>query len=360
MQKKFPKYSLWEEGKASPTLRQLEDVAKTTHAPLGYFFLPEPPRETLPIPDYRTLDGGAPRRLSPELIDTLHLMRQRQDWLREELVNTGESPLAFVGSLDAQADIHTATAQIRKTLKLEEKWARKERTWTDALRFLRQRIEAIGILVSINGIVRDDTRRKLSVEEFRGFVLPDAYAPLIFVNGADAKAAQIFTLAHELAHVWLGEGGILDLPRLMAGNHRIEVFCNAVASELLVPEKEFVAAWSDLAGEEFREITDIMVRRFKVSSLVIARRALDLGYCSREEYNQFFDDSIEKERRRRRPEKGGGDYYRNQEMRIGRRFGLFVVRAAREGRLLYRDAYHLTGLHGRTFARFAKRLEAGE
>jgi hypothetical protein len=84
---------------------------------------------------------------------------------------------------------------------------------TQASQFLRafvRQVEAIGILVMRNGIVRQATNRSLDVEEFRGFSIADPMAPVVFVNNADSNAAQAFTLAHELAHIWIGRGGISD------------------------------------------------------------------------------------------------------------------------------------------------------
>jgi Zn-dependent peptidase ImmA (M78 family) len=188
-------------------------------------------------------------------------------------------------------------------------------------------------------------------------VLTDKHAPLIFVNGADAKAAQMFTLAHELAHVWLGVGGVFDLPRMMAGKGETEQFCNAVAAEFLVPEVEFRAVWEaeGATGKSF----EAFARRFKVSQLVVARRALDLGFIDRAAFFAFYREYMAQERTKKDAATGGGNFFLTQEARIGRRFGTYVVRAAREGRLLYRDAYHLTGLHGKTFDQYADGLGFG-
>jgi Zn-dependent peptidase ImmA (M78 family) len=212
-------------------------------------------------------------------------------------------------------------------------------------------------MVVVNGIVENNTRRKLDVAEFRGFVLVDDYAPLVFVNGADGKAAQMFTLAHELAHVWLGSSAAFDLRELQPANDRTELACNRVAAEFLVPEAQLRASWPALRrdAEPFQAIA----RQFKVSSLVGARRALDLQLISKREFLDFYGEYQEDERRAAAKKPEGGDFYATQNLRIGRRFAQAVVQAASEGRLLYRDAYQLTGLYGKTFASYAESLGTG-
>ncbi|HSF29461.1 MAG TPA: ImmA/IrrE family metallo-endopeptidase, partial [Candidatus Tectomicrobia bacterium] len=214
-----------------------------------------------------------------------------------------------------------------------------------------------GTLVVINGIVGNNTRRKLDPAEFRGFVLVDEYAPLVFVNGADGKAAQMFTLAHELAHVWFGRSAAFDLQELQPADDAIERVCNWVAAEFLVPEGELRPIWSSDLPQS--EPLQAIARRFKVSELVAARRALDLRLIAKDEFLRFYDDYRERERAAAAKGQGGGDFYASQNLRIGRRYGKAVVSAAREGGLLYREAYQLTGLHGRAFERYAASLGFG-
>lgn len=354
---KFPNLPLWEKGETLPTMRQLETFARATHAPLGYFFLPSPPRETLPVPDYRTMNDRAVRRPSPDLIDTIRSMQARQEWMREALIEEGEPPVPFVGSLSIHDPIDAAVASLRQSLGLDSEWAIRERTRDDAFRTFRRRIEATGILVVANGIVGNDTHRKLDPKEFRGFVLPDRYAPLVFVNGADAMSARIFTLAHELVHVGIGEGGVFDLPEIDETENATERFCNGVAAEFLAPEADFRTGWSERANAtDPAGALDALALRFKVSPLVAARRALDLGLIDRTEFLEIHERYRNMHFASRAT--GGGDFYRVQESRIGRRFGEYVVRHAREGRLSYRDAYRLTGLYGKTFDTFAERSQA--
>ena len=353
LRKRFPKFQEWERGEAQPTLRQLEAFAKTTSTPLGYFFLSNPPEERLPIPDFRTVPGTPARRPSPNLLETIQAMELRQGWMRDFLIEEGEEPLAFVGSVRLQDDSDSVAIRIRETLSLAESWARVQPTWTDALKTLRETIETIGVLVTVNGIVGNNTRRKLDVSEFRGFILVDEYAPLLFVNGADAKAAQMFTLVHELAHLWLGRGGVINFEDLQPANHEVELFCNHVAAEFLVPAESIRRVWSE--AQEANEPFQFLAKHFKVSPLVAARRALDLGLIPRQEFFDFYQEYQEDERRQKR-KSSGGDFYATQGMRIGERFASAVIRAVKEGRLLYRDAYTLTGLHGKTFDRYAESL----
>ncbi len=354
--RQFPKLGKWESGEAQPTLKQLEALAKKTWTPLGYFFLPEPPQEKLPIPDFRTVSDKPFGSASPSLIDTLHTMQRRQTWMCDYLVDCGHDPLPFIASATLRESPAAVAQQIRQVIGTGDGWASNHGTWSDALRHLREAIEAAGIMVAINGVVGNDTHRKLDTEEFRGFVLMDSYAPLIFVNGSDAKSAQMFTLAHELAHLWVGESALFNLPNMEPSEFAVEQFCNKVAAEFLVPAREFKTYWPHAMQDV--EPFQTIARHFKVSPIVAARRAQDLGLIQRAEFLTFFRAYQDDERRKAARVTGGGDFYQNQNVRLGKRFARAVALAAKEGRLLYRDAYRLTDLHGATFDKYAKALGA--
>ena len=350
---KFPRLREWESGDREPTLRQLEDFARTTMTPFGHLLLSEPPDEELPIPDFRTKGDTPIDRPSPNLIDTIQLMQQRQAWMRDYLSDLGQDRLPFVGFAAGRRDVAGVAANIRETLRLSESWAADHRTWEDALMHLRNEIDTCGILVAMNGVVGNNTHRALDPEEFRGFVLIDEHAPLVFVNNADFKAAQMFTLAHELAHVWLGKSALFNLIRMLPdGKDADEKFCNQVAAELLVPRSLMLRLWQNLQGQE--KPFQAIARTCKVSALVVARRALDLRLIDQPRFFAFYESEARQlaAREKAQRERGGGNFYRNATVRIGRRFGEAVVRAVAEGKLLYRDAYRLTGLKGATFDRF--------
>jgi Zn-dependent peptidase ImmA (M78 family) len=358
LERTFPKLPEWLSGEIQPTLRQLEQFAKATSTPLGYFFLPEPPEERLLIPHFRTLGNGRLHRPSPDLLETVQMMERRQAWMREYMIEEGVGPLSFVRSAESTIGPEQLAVEMQKTLGLSDGWAADNRTWTDALRQLRNRMEEAGILVVVNGVVGNNTHRKLDPAEFRGFVLVDEYAPLVFVNGADGKAAQMFTLAHELAHVWFGSSAAFDLKELQPADDKMEFACNRVAAEFLVPKSRLLDFWPYAKQEQ--KPYQAVARHFKVSELVVVRRALDLGLITKNEYLDFYQAYLRKERVDAASQgEGGGNFYSNQNLRIGRRFARVVVGAAREGRLLYRDAYKLTGLYGNTFEKYAQSVAAG-
>ena len=352
--KRFPRLAQWERGDAKPTFKQLESFAKATHTPFGFLFLAEPPEERLPIPDLRTL-AHRPARPSPDLLDTIYAMQRRQDWLREERLEGEAGPLEFVGNARLNDEPMAVGQEMRRTVGLGDGWSSEVPSWEEAVSDLRRRIEGLGVMAVVNGVVGNNTHRKLEVEEFRGFALTDRYAPLIFVNGADAKSAQMFTLAHELAHIWLGsEGeGISGFEGIFPGSDRIEKFCDQTAAEFLVPARELKERWREVKGtpDPFERVA----RYFKVSPIVAGRRAMDLRLVNRETFFDFYDAYTKRERQRAKAT-GGGDFYNNQNTRVGATFATSVIRAAMGGRLSFREAYNLTGLRGGAFQEYAKRL----
>lgn len=357
VRQKFPKLRQWEQGESRPTLRQLEKLAKETATPFGYLFLPEPPEERLPIPHFRTLEDQPTNHPSPDLLETVHTMERRQAWMREYLADEGEESLPFVRSARLGEEPQQVARKMREAVGLAQAWAADQPTWTEALAELRHRMEDVGIIVVVSGIVGNNTHRKLDPTEFRGFVLVDEYAPLVFVNGTDGRAAQMFTLAHEMAHVWLGSSAAFDLRDLQPAADETEQACNRVAAEFLIPGGELRHLWPRVRrdAEPFQSVA----RHFKVSVLVAARRALDLTLITRAKFLDFYRAYQEDERRRAGTRPEGGNFYATQNLRLGRRFAEAVMRATKEGKLSYREAYQLTGLYGNAFERYAEGLGLG-
>ena len=350
---RIPQFPAWIRRERHPTLKQLEKLAKLTHTPLGYLFLSEPPNERLPVPDHRTVAGTARYRPSPDLLDTLYTMQRRQAWLQESLVENDAEPLAFVASASLADDPDAVGREMRRVLGLDDGWAAGVHTWQDAVSELRLLIEQLGVMAVINGVVGNNPHRRLSVDEFRGFALTDPYAPLIFVNGADAKAAQMFTLAHELAHIWLGTEGLSGFKTLFPGGTDVEDWCNRAAAEFLAPAREFRVRWQEVMREAGR--FEVLARTFKVSPIVAARRAFDLNLVDQNAFFDFYEHYINREHEGGKTP-GCGNFYNNQNTRVGKLLALQVLSAAMDGRIGFKEAYDLTGLRGGTFQEYARRL----
>lgn len=339
---RFPKLTEWENGELLPTLRQVEDFARAVHVPVGYLFLPAPPEEPLPIPDFRTLAGRGVARPSPNLLDAIYLCQQRQDWFRDYARMHGQAPLAFADSARVQDDPARVAEAMRHTLALSIAERQQLPTWTDALRQLVGKAEEAGVLVMASSIVGSNSHRKLDVDEFRGFALADTHAPLVFINAADSKAAQMFTLAHELAHLWLGESGVSDPEAGQLPERAVERWCNAVAAELLVPLAEIRREHRPdaLLTDEIQR----MARWFKVSTLVALRRLFDAGFIDQTTLWQNYREELARIRALDRGGSGGGDFYRTLGARTGKRFARAVLSSTLEGQTLFQDAFRMLGV----------------
>jgi len=339
---RFRKWPLWLSGEAQPTLKQLEDFARLTHTAFGYFFLPQPPALALPVPDFRTLRDEALAEPSSALLDTLYLCQQRQNWYRDHARMHGLPALPFVGSASVQEVPEAVAQRLRETLGLSTEARRQMPTWTDALRQLIAKAEDAGVMVMVSSVVGSNSHRKLDVGEFRGFALADGLAPLIFMNGADSKAAQMFTLAHELAHVWLGATGVSDTQAGQVPEQRTERWCNQVAAELLMPLEDLRAAHQPNAPipDEIQRLA----REFKVSTLVALRRLFDAGYINRAALWQHYRDEQERLRSLQERSSGGGDFYRSLGARTSKRFARALVSSTLEGLTSFPDAFRMLGM----------------
>ncbi|WP_284037070.1 ImmA/IrrE family metallo-endopeptidase [Neobacillus sp. 114] len=353
IKQRFNKLDGWLSGEINPTLKQLEEFAKATATPLGYFFLDEPPVEVLPVPHYRTLADDAPVQASPDLIETIHIMQRRQDFIKDYFDDHVGEELPFVGIYKGNSPTELAN-RMREFLGLKKDWAAKIGSLQDALKYLIEKCEEKQITVMINGIVGNNTKRKLNVEEFRGFVLVDKLAPLIFINGADAKSAQIFTLIHELAHIFNGSSAIVEASPLNTMENDLEILCNSSAAEFLCPEDLFKQYW--LRSQSNDLIYESLAYSFKVSQLVIGRRALELGFISKEQFFKFYE-SYSEELKSIKETKSGGTFYPTARVRLGNLFSRIVIYQTRAGNIQYTDAYRLTGMRGNTFHKYVNFFE---
>lgn len=334
-----PDIAMYVEDKKKPTIKQLENFASSVHVPIAYLLLPSPPVETSPIPMFRGKAGEGHFDLN--VYQTVLDVQGRQEWLSDYLSENDLEPCTFVGKYNINIPIQDMSALIRHHLGLQIDWMLSFNNPEKAVNYLVDKMEETGICVFFNGIVGNDTHRILDVEECRGFALVgETNAPMIFVNNSDSKNAQIFTLAHEFTHVLVGvsagfagfEGDYHD---------RIESYCDKVAAEFLVPRVLLKEYWTTI--EE-------CAKKFNVSTLVIARRAHDLGIINNEEYRNFYLKHRANVRINKK--NSGGAFYKTALKRVGRLFAVHVYNAVRSRQISYTEAYRLTGLYGKTFDKF--------
>ena len=354
LKKRFPKLSEWETGGRQPTLKQLEDYAHATRTPIGFLFLTRPPEEPIPIPDFRTMANRTMTRPSPNLLDMIYLCQRRQAWYQDHARANNFEPVGFVGSVSMSVQVEEVADTIRERLNLDLEARRHCGTWEDALRDFIAHADQAGVLVMCSGVVLNNTHRKLDPEEFRGFVLADRQAPLIFMNGADSKSAQMFTLAHELAHLWLGESALSSVEIAHEEEQATERWCNAVAAEVLVPLRTLRQAIQ--ARESLDDTKGRLARQFKVSTLVILRRLRDIGHLTNRQFFTSFEEELARIAEFQK-KGGGGNFYLSQSARVSKRFARALVESTLEGQTLYRDAMNMLGLSKvSTLHKLAQRL----
>lgn len=330
----------WESGETHPTFRQAEMLANALHVPFGYFFLPSPPEINVDIPDRRTLSGGRGKPPSPEFLDTLDDATIKQDWYRNYLIRHGADPLNFLNAYSISSDVNIVANDIREHVNINDKTRTEARSWSNYLSILVANANDIGVVVLRNSVVGNNTRRPLSLKEFRAFVLYDEYAPLIFLNRKDSFTGMIFSLAHELTHLWIGESAISSpyYGGEMKNNHPTETFCNQVAAEVLVPREKLLAIWKNAASLERNLASN--ARTYWVSTLVILRRAYELNLIDKDTYHRQY--SIEINKQIRDAARGsGGNPYLNYVNRNNRSIVTALVRDVYEGGTSYHEAAHL-------------------
>ncbi len=346
----------WHLGKSRPTLSEAESLAHALHIPFGFLFLSRPPSLEIPVPDLRTLGGPSRHELSSEFVDVLYDSLRKQEWYRSYLEDERAAPLPFIGRFSTDSSVEAIAAEIDHTLAISREVRQRANTWGDFLNDLILRAEAVGVLVLTSSVVANNTHRRLSVEEFRGFVISDDLAPLIFLNGADAKSARIFTVAHELAHLWIGQSGISNpdyRKRAREHAHPIERLCDRVAAQALVPKTDFLVGWDSRAslGTNITQLT----RHFRVSRIVILRRAYELERVTDSEYRDYFNKTRPLGERAK-GQGGGGDFYKNLLVRNSRRFARTLVEAVLQRRISDQTAARLLNVQTPVFRRFTQEL----
>jgi Zn-dependent peptidase ImmA (M78 family) len=352
----------WEKGDQVPTFPQAEEFAKKCRVPLLTLFLTDPPANEIPLTDLRTVKDAGRKKLSANFRETINDAIVRQDWYREEFPNA--SPRILAKQFTLESNVVEVAEYLRRTLWINNDLLAECRDWKEYLERLAQNAEIAGVLVLRSGIVRNDGKRKLDIDEFRGFALINDVAPLIFVNANDTTTAQIFTLIHELVHICIGREGISnpDPTKAIEGmRNQTEAFCNKVAAEVLVPEKRFLRDWQSTNTNSVN--LKRIVRFNKVSNMVALRRAFDLGKIEKDYFFRSVRNDYErfrklKEKEEEHKQSGGPELFVLFPVRNSHKFTDSIFVALQGGKVAYTEAARLLGLTVPTLENFAKRRAA--
>ncbi|MEM1724234.1 MAG: ImmA/IrrE family metallo-endopeptidase [Thermoplasmata archaeon] len=348
-QVKSSKKGKWLTGESFPSYNQLVKIAKVFNIPFGYLFLDSLPERVVDIPYFRTGSREKEKIIDENLKEFILQVKRRQEWIKEILLEWEYEPLPFAGKYSSTSDVNTVVAALRETLKLKDNWAKEVPRWNDALRFLIERVEEAGIFVIVSGVVGNDTRRKISLDVCRGFVLFDPIAPFVYLNSNDFISAKIFTLIHELVHILIGQSASFDLRELQSADDEVERFCDKCAAEFLVP--------ATLLQQEKVFDFEYLAQKYKVSQIVIARRLLDIGKITKNEYLNFYHQYKKYEHKTDHP--SGGDFYITAEYRYSKKFLRLIYLAWKENKVLYRDLCRLLSLSASTLDTLFNRLFEG-
>jgi len=352
----------WEDGTEQPTIRQAQTLAQAYKRPFALFFLPDIPRDFQPLQDFRKSDA---KQLTTSSIFMIREIQQKQAWISEVYAENQEEKLPFIGRFTIKDQPQVVAADILKTLGIhpaDYKTNNPIREWIDAA-------EKNGIFVSRTSFIH--TRLKLDSEELQGFAIADAHAPFVFVNSDDWNAPQLFTLVHELAHLWIAQTGISNEvePELTHKDklHPVELFCNEVAAHALMPA-EMVLSHGANAFQSSKEVFKL-AKQFGVSSFALLVRALNLRLISLPSYYGLkkeaeidFQAFLEKEEAKRKKQKEANKtsplYYPTTIGRNGRLFIQVVLDAYRGGAIAPSLASSLLNVQINKFAKLESKMYA--
>lgn len=359
--KSIPLLQAWIDGTKVPTFSQIEDVSNETRIPLGYFFLNTPPEEKIPLLKFRTVKSEQYKDPSRNLIDTIHDMERIIDWTKNSMIESNSEPNEVVGSQRNVKDPLVLANYIRRILGLNIDWAIYSHSAEESFKILRDRINSVGVIVMQNGTARGNSKRPLDVNEFRAFTIIDNYAPLIFINACDSQNAKLFSLLHEFAHICIGVDSLFNENHWHShlNNNVVEILCNAVAAELLVPTEPFRNKWQELKPtcSSTDDIIEKTAYYFKCGQVVVARKASDLGLINKEKYNQIANTAKQQYLDAKgRKNSSGGNYYATMASRIDRRFFNMLLESVLQGKTQYTEACKLTNTNRITFSELAERM----
>jgi Zn-dependent peptidase ImmA (M78 family) len=359
---KFARWDKWLTGNPAtgPTPNQLQQLAAFTGVPFGFLLLRQPPELALPIADFREGHTGGRAEPSADLLAVLNQSILRQEWYRDYARRNDLAPVAVVGEGRNRAPVDVA-ADMR--VKLHFEVHQRAGSWADTRRSLLEAFEGLGGLTVTTSMVGNNTHRPLDADEFRGFSLVDNLAPLVFVNARQTLNGQLFTLAHEFAHVWRGEGGIGSEDIHRSAENDLERWCNEVAAEFLVPQQTLRERFSSVTSlDSLPDRLDRLATIFRCGTLVVLQAIRRAGLVQFNDFDAAYAAEMQRLRRISDAPSAstGGDHYLNQPYRVGRRLSRAVVADAMEGRTSLTEAMALMSMKSlKTFDEYAGRLRVG-
>ncbi len=360
---KEEKIEFWETGQNYPTIKQLEKISKLYRRPISVFFLPEPPDDFQTLRDFRKNTNK--KDYSTALTFILRDIQSKQVWLSDFLKENGEEELQFIGRYNIKSDIETIANDIKKTLNID-----KTIDEQNILKYWVEKIEEKRIFVSLSSNIH--SHLKIDVNEVKGFAVTDKYAPFIFVNSADSKNSQLFTLIHELVHLWINSSGVSAFDYTDFRNQNqlnnydpIEVFCNKVTAEILMPNNDII---NSIRKNNITNITtetiEKIAKHFRVSKLAMSVRLLNLKLISKNQYNQFskifkekYEEYLENEANKPKS-KGGPNYYILKIRKNSKAFTAFIYGYYKSGRITGSEANKLLDIKVSNFKKLEQFLYA--
>lgn len=353
----FKKLKTWLSEDSEISVAQIEKLSNKTKIPFGYFFMSSVPKEDNRLADFRTIENLEIKKMSRNLIDVIKEMEVKQAWMRDYLIENGAEPFSFIGKYNINSPYKTVSNDILETLNLESSWNTKIRNPYECYKFLKNTISKAGILVMQASFVGNQTQRRLDLEEFRAFVLIDDYAPLIFINSLDSDTAKLFSIVHELVHIWLGKEEIFNLNDVADNesneynNLKLERFCNKVTGEFLLPE--------NILLEQYKYSQNIfeLAKLFNVSPHFTAIRLKEVNLIDEFKVQKILDEikfeykKLDYIKRNEEKEEIVIPYYNLKKSRYDRRFLNAIKNSVDTGYTNYTEAYTLTGAKGKTFTK---------
>lgn len=345
----------FETGEAFPSLTQAEQIAHAYRRPLVTFFLPAPPEEASTLTDYRTIDDHMGRTASPEFAALKLRIISMYDTLKEIALVDPPPECEYVGSISWPAAEGDVVTRMRTLLEIGENALVLRKTVQDAFTLLREKVQRLGVYVVVTGDLGSH-HTKISPTEFRGIVISDREVPLVVINQNDSHSARIFTLIHELVHILLGNKGISNIGEsfLPPEAHRVELFCNQVAADFLVPENLLKKELEIEQTEEILPLLEKLSNTFKVSRWVILRKLKNKGLFSTQAYDHAWNilrQQLELLPVARKQRSGGPSRNRLDSYRLGKKLLTRIIEAAEEGIIPYSQASLTLGLPPSRFER---------